>query len=127
MCHMDKISSWPVHRSKTDHLLSGVGHLASKAAEAVGPCTSATPPKADVNSPPWLPPLSAKTGLMHCSKRFEQVEGDGLDAVADGELVALGKLLARRREPSEEPVVRLDRRAGAPGIVRHRIRAPKKI
>src|ERR1700730_1546143 len=35
------------------------GSLASKAAEAVRPCTSATPPKADVNSPPWLPPLSA--------------------------------------------------------------------
>ena len=35
------------------------GSLASKAAEAVRPCTSATLPKADVNSPPWLPPLSA--------------------------------------------------------------------
>src|ERR1700730_8058609 len=34
--------------------------FASKAAEAVRPCTSVTPPKADVNSPPWLPPLSAK-------------------------------------------------------------------
>ena len=31
-----------------------------RAAEAVRPCTSAAPPKADVNSPPWLPPLSAK-------------------------------------------------------------------
>jgi hypothetical protein len=38
------------------------GSKASKAAEAVRPCISATPPKADVNSPPWLPPLSATTG-----------------------------------------------------------------
>jgi hypothetical protein len=36
--------------------------------EAVRPCTSATPPKADVNSPPWLLPLSATSGLMRCSK-----------------------------------------------------------
>jgi hypothetical protein len=36
--------------------------FASKAAEAVRPCTSAAPPKADVNLPPWLPPLSAKSG-----------------------------------------------------------------
>ena len=44
------------------------GSLASKAAEAVRPCISATPPKADLNSPPWLPPLSAISGLMRCSK-----------------------------------------------------------
>ena len=44
------------------------GSLASKAAEAVRPCTSAALPKADVNSLPWLPPLSATTGLMQCSK-----------------------------------------------------------
>jgi hypothetical protein len=31
------------------------------------PCTSATPPKADVNSPPWLPPLCA-------TSRPEQVQ-----------------------------------------------------
>jgi hypothetical protein len=37
----------------------GSGSLASKTAEAVRPCTSAALPKADVNSPPWLPPLSA--------------------------------------------------------------------
>jgi hypothetical protein len=43
------------------------GSFASKAAEAVRPCTSAAPPKADVNSPPWLPPLSAM-------KRREQVQ-----------------------------------------------------
>ena len=51
--------------------------LASKAAEAVRPCTSAAPRKADVNSPPWLPPLSAKTGLMHCSKTHWQLARDG--------------------------------------------------
>jgi hypothetical protein len=50
----------------------GNGSLASKAAEALRPCTSATPPKADVNSPPWLPPLCAITGLMHCSKLLTQ-------------------------------------------------------
>jgi hypothetical protein len=44
------------------------GSKASKAAEAVRPCTSAPLPKADVNSPTWLPPLSAKTGLVQCSK-----------------------------------------------------------
>src|SRR6478672_82839 len=44
------------------------GSKAAEATEAVRPCTSATPPKADVNSPPWLPPLSARTGLMQCSK-----------------------------------------------------------
>ena len=38
------------------------GSFGSKAAEAVRPCISATPPKADVNSPPWLPALSAITG-----------------------------------------------------------------
>jgi hypothetical protein len=37
-----------------------MGH--SEAAEAVRPCTSAALPKADVNTPPWLPPLSAITG-----------------------------------------------------------------
>ena len=42
--------------------LSDIRALASKATEAVRPCTSASPPKADVNSPPWLPPLSAITG-----------------------------------------------------------------
>src|ERR1700686_3547666 len=47
-----------------------VGSFASKAAEAVRPCTSATLPKADVNSPPWLPPLSANSGLMHCNKKY---------------------------------------------------------
>jgi hypothetical protein len=45
------------------------GSFASKAAEAVGPCTSATPPKADVNSPRWLPPLSANKRLSHRSKK----------------------------------------------------------
>jgi hypothetical protein len=44
------------------------GSFASKAAEAIRPCTSAALPKADVNSPPWLPPLCATTGLMHCNK-----------------------------------------------------------
>jgi hypothetical protein len=43
------------------HPTSEMGH-SLKAAEAVRPCTSATPPKADVNSPPWLPPLSAMSG-----------------------------------------------------------------
>jgi hypothetical protein len=39
----------------------GSGSFASKVAEAVRPCTSAAPPKADVNLPPWLPPLSARS------------------------------------------------------------------
>jgi hypothetical protein len=34
--------------------LVGSGSFASKAAEAIRPCTSAAPPKADVNSTPWL-------------------------------------------------------------------------
>ena len=41
--------------------------FASKAVEALHPCTSAALPKADVNSPPWLPPLSA-------TSRPEQVQ-----------------------------------------------------
>ncbi len=32
-------------------------------------------------------------------QRFEHVEGDNLDAVADRELVVLGKFLDRRYEP----------------------------
>jgi hypothetical protein len=44
-----------------------VGSKASKAAEAVRPCVSATPPQADVNSPTRLPLLSAK-------RRPEQVQ-----------------------------------------------------
>jgi hypothetical protein len=36
-----------------------LGSFASKATEAVRPCTSAAPLKADVNSRPWRPPLSA--------------------------------------------------------------------
>ena len=39
------------------------GSFASKATEAVRPCISATPPKADVNSPPRLSPLSATSRL----------------------------------------------------------------
>src|ERR1700719_1934306 len=35
------------------------GSFASKAAEAVRPCTSAALPKADVNSTPWPPTLCA--------------------------------------------------------------------
>src|ERR1700730_14286373 len=50
------------------YLLDVNRSLASKAAESVRPCTSATPPKADVNSPPWLPPLSARRRLMQRSK-----------------------------------------------------------
>ena len=42
--------------------------LASKTAEAVRPCTSAALPKADVNSPPWLPPLCAMSRHLQCSK-----------------------------------------------------------
>ena len=49
-----------------DHV--SCGSLASKAAEAVRPCTSATPQKADVNLPPWLPPLSARSRHMQRSK-----------------------------------------------------------
>ena len=44
------------------------GSFASKAAEAVLPCTSAALPKADVNSPPWLPPLCANKRHMQRSK-----------------------------------------------------------
>jgi uncharacterized cysteine cluster protein YcgN (CxxCxxCC family) len=47
-----------------------VGSLASKAAEAVRSCISATPSKADVNSPPWLPPLCATSRHMQCSKAY---------------------------------------------------------
>jgi hypothetical protein len=56
------------------------GSFASKVTEAVRPCTSATPPKADVNSPPWLPLLSAKSGLMQRSKTtlsLDHVVGKG--------------------------------------------------
>jgi hypothetical protein len=60
-------------------------------------------------------------------QRFEHVKHDHFDAVADRELVALGKFLDRRHKPRQELVVRLDRRAGALGIARHRSRAPKKI
>jgi hypothetical protein len=45
--------------------------------------------------------------LMH--RRFEHVEREGFDAIADRELVALGKFLDRWHEPRQEPVVRLDR------------------
>src|ERR1700730_9633886 len=45
-----------------------VGSFASKVAEAVRTCTSAILLTADVNSPPWLPPLSAMTRLMHRRK-----------------------------------------------------------
>jgi hypothetical protein len=54
------------------HATSEMGHSRRRQPEAVRPCTSATLPKADVNSTPWLPPLSAITGLMHCSKIHEQ-------------------------------------------------------
>jgi hypothetical protein len=43
------------------------GLFASKAVEALHPCTSAAATKADVNSPPWFPPLSA-------TSRPEQVQ-----------------------------------------------------
>src|ERR1700726_2580303 len=46
--------------------------FASKAAEAVRPCTSATPPKADVNSPPWLPPLSARSRREQVRQKQER-------------------------------------------------------
>ena len=52
-------------------LMSAWGSLASKAAEAVLPCTSAALPKADVNSPPWLPPLSPRSRHKHRSKSEE--------------------------------------------------------
>jgi hypothetical protein len=44
----------------TAHRRSVVGSFASKAAEAVRPCTSAALPKADVNSTRWPPPLCAR-------------------------------------------------------------------
>jgi hypothetical protein len=56
------------------------GSFASKAVEALHPCTSAALPKADVNSPPWLPPLSA------ISRREQVRYKDSLDdLVGDGE------------------------------------------
>jgi hypothetical protein len=57
------------HHSILAHPTSANGSFASKAAEAVLPCTSAALPKADVNSPPWLPPLCAIS-------RREQVQQD---------------------------------------------------
>src|ERR1700738_2470514 len=60
----------------TGNALVRHGSFASKAAEAVRPCTSAAPSKADVNSTPRLPPLSANTGLLHRSKN----RGRGRDA-----------------------------------------------
>ena len=71
--------------------------------------------------------LRSLPGVGRLDQRFEHIERDGLDAVADRELVALGKLLDRRHEPRQELVVRLDRRSGALGIVRHRRRGLKKF
>src|SRR5580693_1502989 len=51
--------------ARPDHT---VGSKASKAAEAVRPCVSATPTQADVNSPPRLPPLSAKADSCSAAK-----------------------------------------------------------
>ena len=42
-------------------------------------------------------------------QRFECVERDDFDAVADRELVALGKFIDRRNEPRQELVVRVNR------------------
>jgi hypothetical protein len=52
-------------------------------------------------------------GVGGLDQRFEHVERDGFDAVADREFVALGEFLDRRHQPRQELVVRLDRRAGA--------------
>jgi hypothetical protein len=41
-------------------------------------------------------------------QRFEHVKHDHFDAVADRELVALGKFLDRRHKPRQELVVRLE-------------------
>ena len=46
----------------------GLGSLASKATEAVRPYTSATPPKADVNSTPWLRRFVPIPVVSRCSK-----------------------------------------------------------
>ncbi len=74
--------------------------------------------------PKMLRPFLGVGGL---DQRFEHVEGGGLDAVADGELVALGEFLDRRHEPRQELVVRFDRRAGALGVVCHWRQSLKKI
>ena len=42
-------------------------------------------------------------------RAIEHVEREGFNAIADRELVALGKFLARWQEPRQEPVVRVDR------------------
>ena len=53
---------------------AGDGSKASEAVEAVLPCTSAALPKADVDSTPWLPPLSAICELVHRSKGGQRRE-----------------------------------------------------
>src|ERR1700730_10722257 len=63
----ESIADWRVPSQRDFHAVYvSLGSSASKATEALRPCNSAGPPKADVNSPPWLPPLSANSGLMHC-------------------------------------------------------------
>ena len=60
-------------------------------------------------------------------QRFEHVDGDSLDAVADGELVAPGEFLNRRHQPHQKLIVSLNCRARAFGIVRHRNHTRKKL
>ena len=69
-----------VHHSNFGPPDSPHGSFASKAVEAVRPCTSDTPPKADVNSPSWLPPLSAITGCEQSQQDnplFDHLVGNG--------------------------------------------------
>ena len=47
----------------------------------------------------------ALLGVGGLDQRFEHVESDGLDAVADGERVAFREFLDGRREPRQELVV----------------------
>ena len=59
-----------VRGSEIFPLMSVQGLLRRRPRRPVRSCTSAALPEADVNSPPWLPPLSARTGLVQCSKRL---------------------------------------------------------
>ena len=52
-------------------------------------------------------------------ERFEHVERECPNAIADRELVAARKLLETRRQPDNEAVVCLQRGPGSPGIVRY--------
>ena len=58
-------------------------------------------------------------GIGRLDQSLQHVKGDAVNAVAGRELVAFREFLDCRRQPGEELVVRLDRRAGALRIVGH--------